>query len=112
MIEVASAIHRQNREGQVTPEDRERALAQLREDIEAFILVELGSDEEMSALEHLARHPLRAGDAVQLASATVARSQVPELVRFLCFDARLTAAAQAEGFVVGLLPEEADPATP
>lgn len=74
----------------------------------SFVLVGLDAEEVLAALAQLARHPLRASDAVQLASAITARIRFPELGRFLTFDARLNAAAQAEGFVVGLLPGEID----
>ncbi len=54
----------------------------------------------VSAAEALARHPLRAYDAVQLASALAARSAYPALGLFACFDRDLAAAGAAEGFHV------------
>ena len=50
------------------------------------------------AVELVAVHPLRAYDAVQLASAIAARSAEPECRSFACFDARLRAAAGRSGF--------------
>lgn len=50
------------------------------------------------AARSAARHPLRAYDATQLATASIARSADPELTFFACFDATLTTAARAEGF--------------
>lgn len=43
----------------------------------------------------LSRHPLRAGDATQLASAAIAR-----VTDFVTFDQELAAAARAEGFTL------------
>jgi predicted nucleic acid-binding protein len=44
------------------------------------------------------RHPLRAADALQLASALFLRESAGQPVLFLCFDERLVAAAKEEGF--------------
>lgn len=46
----------------------------------------------------LERHPLRAGDAIQLASA-MSLTEIGGL-RFACFDSRLTRAARTEGLRV------------
>ena len=48
----------------------------------------------------LARHPLRAGDAIQLASALLLRRELSEAVTFAAYDDRLKAAAKAEGLFV------------
>lgn len=52
------------------------------------------------AARAVARHPLRALDAVQLASAIVARAADVSLTRFVCFDERLSDVAHAEGFTL------------
>ena len=46
----------------------------------------------------LREHPLRALDALQLASAWFAAEGRPDTLDFVCFDARLASAAQREGF--------------
>ena len=46
----------------------------------------------------VAIHPLKAGGALQLASALAARDADRTLVELACFDERLLAAAEAEGF--------------
>lgn len=59
------------------------------------------SDEVLEeAARSVARHPLRAFDAVQLASALAARAVDPSLTAFACFDATLANAARAEGFAL------------
>ena len=45
-------------------------------------------------------HPLRAADALQLAAALVAAAEEPADLELVCGDARLSAAARQEGFVV------------
>jgi hypothetical protein len=48
----------------------------------------------------LAIHPLRAGDALQLAAALVWCEETPDGEAFVCLDERLRAAAAKEGFDV------------
>jgi hypothetical protein len=48
----------------------------------------------------LATHPLRAGDALQLAAALVWCREAPHETPFVCLDARLRDAARAEGFAI------------
>jgi hypothetical protein len=50
------------------------------------------------------RHALRTGDAIQLASATVAAEGVDGALEFVCFDRRLALAATTEGLRV--MPDE------
>ena len=48
----------------------------------------------------LAAHPLRAGDALQLAAALAWCDDVPAGETLVCLDARLRDAARAEGFAI------------
>ena len=45
-------------------------------------------------------HPLRAADSLQLAAAVCAAESKPSSLNVVCLDARLTTAAQKEGFTV------------
>jgi hypothetical protein len=63
-----------------------------------FTVLRLGSEVLDEAVSILDRHPLRAADAIQLATAMVARRVLPALTTFLSFDRRLAEAAAAEGF--------------
>ena len=104
-VEIASALARRCREGTLTPRDLDRALAALHTDIGSIALVELVADVAQAAVALLARHPLRAGDSVQLASCLHLRRQATDEVRLLAYDARLNDAARAEGLaLVGALP--------
>lgn len=66
-------------------------------------IAEQGSDTEVTdsmindACELVAQRPLRAYDAVQLASAQAFASQCDENIRFATADTRLLEAARAEG---------------
>lgn len=96
-IEVASALNRRHREGILTRPDLDRALAALRADIDSIALVELSAEVAEMALMLLARHPLRTGDSIQLASCLYLQRQLADDVRLLAFDTRLNDAARAEG---------------
>ncbi len=98
-VEVASALARRCREGAFPPAERDRALAALELDFAALHWVELSTPVVLEARALLVR-PLRAGDAIQLASALLLRRELGEPVTFAAYDDRLKAAAKAEGLVV------------
>lgn len=96
-VEVASALIRRWREGSFGTAERDRALAALVGDLEALTLVEVAPPVASRARRLLERHPLRAGDAVQLASCLLLRDATGGPVAFAAFDGRLNEAARAEG---------------
>jgi hypothetical protein len=96
-VEVASALARRCREGTLLRRERDRALAALRSDIAALWVVELMPEVAQASVALLARHPLRTGEGVQLASCLYLKLQVAEDVSLLAYDARLNEAARAEG---------------
>lgn len=65
-------------------------------------LAEVVVDERIitSAIRLCAVHDLRAGDAIQLATALVVRDVEPSCTRFQVYDRRLADAAAREGFTV------------
>lgn len=65
-----------------------------------FHIVDLTDGVLETAVRSLSRHPLRAYDAMQLASAMLARTADGALTGFACFDAELREAARAEGFAI------------
>lgn len=99
-VEILSALSRRCREGLLSTQHRNAAAAALSEDLRAFVVVAVDSIAITEADGLLARHPLRAGDAIQLASALVLRQRTGEPVAFLAFDDRLNAAADREGLVL------------
>lgn len=92
--ELASAIARLHREGALDLRRRDALLARIESDFGTFDVVELRAAVSRSAAELVCRHPLRALDALQLASALALGRPT---VRFWCADERLAAAARAEG---------------
>jgi predicted nucleic acid-binding protein len=101
-VEIASALARRCRDGSVSVDERDQALAQLRDDIGSMNVVELSPDIAALAASLLLRHPLRASDAIQLASCLHVARQLETVPEFVVDDAGLGAAARNEGVrVVG-----------
>lgn len=99
-VEVASALMRRSREGVFSDRERDRALIGLEKDMSAMLIVELTPEVAARARRLLERQPLRAGDAIQLASCLYLREELGEDVQFVAFDKRLAAAASQEGLTV------------
>ena len=99
-VEVASALIRRAREGAFTMKERDRALASLENDFAALIIVEFTPEISAAARSLLLRHPLRAGDAVQLASCLYLQRELSQPLPFVAFDDRLTDAARHQGLTV------------
>lgn len=95
-VEVVSALARQAREGWLSAAERDLALAAWRSEMQRMDLIELTATITARARVLLWRHTLRAGDAIQLASA-MHLSQAAGAIAILAYDARLCAAARAEG---------------
>ena len=93
-VEVSSGIVRRTREGAFTTRRRNRMLAALQRDLPALAIVEMIPEITADARALLLRHPLRAGDAIQLASCAYLQRQLGQAVPFVAFDRRLLAAAQ------------------
>jgi uncharacterized protein len=99
-VEIASALARRCREGAFSAAERDRVLAALEADFSVLRAVELSTPVVLGARTLLVRHPLRAGDAIQLSSALLLRRELSEPVTFVAYDDRLAAAAKAEGLAV------------
>jgi predicted nucleic acid-binding protein len=99
-VEVPSGIIRRAREGAFTLEERDRMLAAFLDDVPALALVELTPEIAWNARTLLLRHPLRAGDSIQLASCLYLQRQLGEPVPLVAFDGPLVQAARAEGLSV------------
>jgi predicted nucleic acid-binding protein len=96
-VEVAAALERRSREGSFSRTECDRALAALAIDLRAIVVVELTPDISARARTLLERHPLRAGDAIQLASCLYLQEQLAEPIAMVGFDDRLATAARLEG---------------
>ena len=103
-VEVTAALWRKQREGALPAAAASALVRDLEDHLGGYgadaRFIAFGVSEEIlagaSALLHSA--PLRASDAVQLASALAARRVDPRVTRFACFDRRLRDAAAAHGF--------------
>ena len=108
-VEVPAALWRKQRIGELSSSDVEVLVTAFRAELigtptrpPGFAAVPLDTEVLDLAAEATATHSLRAYDAVQLASALVARSADPSCERFACFDDELRDAAARSGF--GLIP--------
>jgi predicted nucleic acid-binding protein len=99
-VEVFSALCRRLREGSL----REVVFASAKERMNEFfdMAFEIISVPKVKdrALRLLQVHPLRAADAMQLASVLVATQEDPSKMPIMSFDNRLIQAARLEGFAV------------
>jgi predicted nucleic acid-binding protein len=99
-VEVASALARRSRERTLDRRDLDRALSALRDDIHVIAVVEVVPAITQAAIGLVARHPLRTGDSIQLASCLHLQRQVRDEVHLLAYDERLNTAGRAEGLVL------------
>ncbi len=100
LVEVPSALWRKSRMGELDVADVPILADRFRDDClgwrRSIAMVALTPSILDRAVHLVARHPLRAYDAVQLSSAIAAAGADPS-VRFACFDTTLSHAAAAEG---------------
>jgi uncharacterized protein len=109
-VEVRAAIWRKHRLGEISATDASLLCAEFEADMAGddlpaprFTVINVGEQVIRGAIDAVARHPLRAYDAVQLSSALAVRSTLDGLEGFAAFDVVLRAAAAAEG--LALVPE-------
>ena len=98
-VEIASAVARRVGEG-LLPAERDSLAAALRLLSERWREIVSLEPVRSRALRLVHTHPLRAGDALQLAAALVATDERPEVLPFVCVDERLRDCARSEGFPV------------
>jgi predicted nucleic acid-binding protein len=104
IIEIRSALARRRRDGDILPDEHTFALEALRvHSISQYRLVELDASVASLAGDLLERYPLRAYDAVQLASALIIARALTgtglAASTFLTADDRLLDVARAEGLL-------------
>lgn len=97
VIEVASALARRCREGALEVADRDQLLEDLSQDLSALYVVELVPEVVSEARTLLLEHPLRAADAIQLASCLVLQRKTDSPMIFAAYDQRLLEAARHRG---------------
>lgn len=92
--ELGSTFARLSREGLIDAAVRDALLDRIDEDFGVFEVVEWRPVVALGVRALVCRHPLRALDAIQLASSLALG---PRRVRFWCADERLASAAAVEG---------------
>jgi predicted nucleic acid-binding protein len=100
LIEAASVVHRAVRLGQLNTVRVKGAIDRLAQLDKRWIEMALTDAARALAVDILARYDLRAGDAIQLASALIWCKEHPRNRPFVCFDERLSSAAGGAGFDV------------
>ena len=96
-VELVSAFSRRHREGSLSALVLRNLIEAVGDEVSTVSVVELTSAVVAQAQKLLLRHPLRASDAVQLASCLVLAERLRQPVEFLAFDDRLNSAALQEG---------------
>jgi uncharacterized protein len=101
-VEIMSAVARRHREGVINGQMAQKIQQLVTRHIQRqYLVIELNEQLMQDAVHLVMTHPLRAYDAVQLASAkrvnTRLVSQQLSPITFLCADTRLLQIAQAEG---------------
>jgi predicted nucleic acid-binding protein len=99
-LECQSAIYRRHREVPLTAAVLAQANDRMRAFVEHADSVSPTDDVRRRAARLLVGHPLRAADALQLASALIWCEEQPHGETFVSLDDRLRGAASKEGFTV------------
>ena len=99
-VEVASALARRARVGDIGVRERDVALAALDGDLASFLVVEVTPPVASRARALLNAHALRAADATQLASCHHLQEKLGQDVPFVVYDERLAAVARSAGITV------------
>lgn len=99
-VECASAIARLERDGALDESAVTVAFDRLRQLAGGWHEVDPSDAVREAAVRFLRVHPLRAADALQLASAFIAAERRPSSLEVVTLDDRLAAAARKEGFVL------------
>lgn len=94
--EVYSGLTRKRRERSLTVTQHDTVCCQFEEHWHSYIHVELGTDVLSLAKDLIQRHPLRAFDAIHLASALVLKKGIDHPLQFAAADARLLQTARSE----------------
>jgi uncharacterized protein len=100
VVECVSALARRERDGTLSTLGMVEAMGRLDAAALAWQELQPTTAARQTALRLLRVHPLRAGDALQLAAAIVASEGHPATLPFVTLDDRLALAAEREGFAV------------
>lgn len=96
-VEACAAFARRRREGGLSRGDYRRTIQELQSDWDHYLLLEVTNELIRRAADLAAIHPLRAYDAMHLASAKVLQERLQGPMFFACWDSNLSVSAKREG---------------
>jgi predicted nucleic acid-binding protein len=96
-VEAFAAFARRRREGRLSRGDYRRTIRDLQSDWDHYLLLEVTSEVIRAAADLTGTYPLRAYDAIHLASAKVLQERLHGPLFFACWDSNLSAGAKREG---------------
>jgi len=98
LVEARAGLARRRRASEIPPADYRHAVAELTDDWERYVKIEVSATLVTHAAQLAERHRLRGYDAIHLASAMLLGDQVGGEIVFASWDDELDAAAAREGF--------------
>lgn len=99
-IEVVAAVAHRGRRGDLAEGQLRAILRAIDVESPSVDALEIDDEIESGARVCLLRHDLRTGDAIQLSSCLLVARRFARDIELVCYDARLAAAARAEGLTV------------
>lgn len=99
-VELASGAARLRRMREIDEAGYTAIVSKIRPLVENAEEIQPLEEVRQTALRLIRMHDLKTGDALQLAAALVWARHVPTGLEFVCMDAKLSAAAETEGFTV------------
>jgi len=96
-VEARAAFARRRREGRLSRQDYHHTVSELEADWEQYVLLEITRNVIRRAADLTNIHPLRAYDAIHLASATALKERIEGPIFFASWDSTLASAAKREG---------------
>jgi predicted nucleic acid-binding protein len=97
---MRAGLARKLRQGELRKKEYKHILSDFEKDWKNYFVIEVSEGVAKLGSELVEKHPLRALDALHLASALFLRERVRSDVFFSSFDGKLNEAAQAEGLAV------------
>ncbi len=95
--EAMASFFRKKRESAIEDARMENIVSSLRADWNSFIRIQVNDELNEYIDKAIKAHPLRGFDAIHLASAMIVHEKFQSDFLFICFDQKLTRAAQKEG---------------
>lgn len=99
-VETLSALNRMKRERRLTAAQADKAKKSFEKDWVDYLVVKMDATLMKRAGQLVESFPLKAYDAIHLASAERLLHRAKSTVTFACFDKQLNAAARALGFEI------------